>query len=481
MKGICLKVKKLSKDYLKNLTYVDEILHINENFDLIKKQLKIGDDELTLYFIDGFIKDSVMQMLMTHFLSLSSVPSSAKKFADAHVPYVEVDVCGNFDHLIHMFLSGAAIVFGNKFEDEAIIIDARTYPARTTDEPGNDRVMRGSHDGLVETLIFNTALIRRRIRDTELKMTYKSIGTSSKTDIAVCYINNRADKELVDEIITKIDSLNTDSLSLGHQSLAECLIENHLYNPFPKIRYTERPDVAAAQLLEGSIIILCDNSPEAMILPTSIFDFMQETNDYYFPPITGSYIRIVRNCIFTLTLFVTPLWYLFIKNPAFIPSWLAFVIPDESAKIPLIAQLLLVEFMIDALKLASMNTPSMLSNSLSVIGGLILGDFAVEAGWVLPEVILYMAFISIGNFSQPSYELGYAFKFVRMILLVLTAILNIWGFVLGLAVFLLLLTTNKTIGGKKRYLYPILPFDAKALSRLLFRVSKKTNEKKPSN
>lgn len=470
-------MEKLCSDYLQNLSKMDALLHIENNFDLIKKKLMIGDDELTLYFIDGFIKDAVMQKLMTQFVSADSLPDSARVFADTSVPYVEVDVCGSFEQIILMFLSGAAIVFGSRFGAEAIIIDARTYPARTTQEPGNDRVMRGSHDGFVETLIFNTALIRRRIRDTNLRMTYRSIGSSSKTDIALCYLDGKADKKLLDQIIKKIDSIQTDSINLGHQSLAECLIEDRWYNPFPKIRYTERPDVACAQILEGCVIIICDNSPEALIFPTSIFDFLQGTNDYYFPPVTGTYIRIVRNVIFLMTLIVTPLWYLVIKNPAIAPSWLSFVIPSDEAKIPILAQLFLVEFMIDALKLASMNTPSMLSNSLSVIGGLILGDFAVGAGWVIPEVILYMAFISIGNFSQPSYELGYAFKFMRMLLLILTALFNIFGFILGLILFVTLLATNKTVGGKRRYLFPVIPFSAKALLHLLFRVSKKINDK----
>lgn len=470
-------MKKLTCDYINNLTMIDSALCVSDNFDIIKKPLAIGNDEITIYFIDGFAKDTVMQKLMTYFISLTSLPQSASEFIKNNTPYIETDATDSLDVITKMVLSGASVLIGSTFGENAVIIDARTYPARNTTEPGNDRVMRGAHDGFVETLIFNTALIRRRIRDTKLKMIYKSAGDSSCTDIAVCYVEGAADKSLVTEVINKIEKIKTDALVLGHQSLAECLIESKWYNPFPKIRYTERPDVAAAQLLEGSIIVLCDNSPEAMILPTSIFDFLQETNDYYFPPVTGTYIRIVRNITFFSTLFITPLWFLFIKNPEYTPAWLSFIIPTEAAKIPIIAQLLLVEFMIDILKLASMNTPSMLSNSLSVIGGLILGDFAVEAGWVLPEVILYMAFISVGNFSQPSYELGYAFKFVRLLLLVLTALFNALGFILGTLIFVILLATNKTLGGRRRYLYPVIPFNAKALSHLLVRVSKNANDK----
>ena len=259
---------------------------------------------------------------------------------------------------------------------------------------------------------------------------------------------------------------------MGHESLAEVLIKKRWYNPFPKIRYTERPDTAAAQLMEGSVLVICDTSPQVMILPTSIFDFMQETNDFYFPPLTGTYIRLVRHAVFWLTLFLTPTWYLLIRHPTLVPEWLSFIIPTEAGRIPIIAQLFLVEFMIDGLRMASLNTPSMLSNSLSVVGGLILGDFAVQIGWLIPEVILYMAFVAIANFTQRSYELGYAFKFMRMGLLLLTAILGYRGFVVGVVGIGILLLTNVTVTGKRRYLYPLIPFDGKALKSLFFRVRK---------
>ena len=359
------------------------------------------------------------------------------------------------------------------FGTEAILIDSRTYPARETSEPEGDRVMRGARDGFVETLIFNTALIRRRIRDCALTMHYQTIGSESKTDVVLCYLSDRTDTEYVSELKKRLTAIKTRALTVGQQSLAECLLRSRWYNPFPKIRITERPDVAAAQLLEGSILLLVDNSPEVMVLPTSIFDFMQETNDFYFPPLTGSYIRLVRYLVFFSTLFITPLWYLFVRYPAFVPDWLAFVLPQNEARIPIIFQLFLVEFIIDALRLASANTPNMLSNSLSVVGGLILGEFAVDIGWLMPEVILYMAFVAIANFTQRSYELGYAFKFLRMLLLALTALFGLWGFLGGLFAIVLLLLTNKTVNGKRHYLYPLVPFRPRALLSLIVRIPKK--------
>lgn len=467
---------KLTDDYEQNIIFFDEKLNIKNNFDILKKKLKIGSDDVTLYYIDGFVKDAVMQKLMTHFLSMDGVgngETAAQRFADEKLPYVEVEATQDVDTMIKMVMSGASIMLAEGFGSWAIIIDSRSYPARDTAEPGDDKVMRGARDGFVETLIFNTALIRRRVRDTSLVMNYMSIGKSSQTDVVICYLKDKADDEYVEQLKEKLSSIKTESLTMGHESLAECLIPNKWYNPFPKIRTTERPDSAVAQLLEGSVLIICDNTPEVMVLPTTIFDFLQETNDYYFPPLTGSYLRIVRYTVFLLTLLLIPTWYLLINNPQFLPSWLSFIVPRDTGRLPILVQLILVEFLIDGLRMASMNTPDMLSNSLSIVGGLILGDFAVEIGWLIPEVILYMAFVAIANFTQRNYELGYAFKFMRILVLLLTAIFNVWGYIGGLILVAVLICTNKTINGKRRYTYPLIPFNARAFKSMIIRVKKR--------
>ena len=308
-------MRKLSNVYADNVAQLDRLLRVEENFDVIKKPLRRGQDEVTLYYIDGFVKDTVMQKLMLSLVSLDGLGSEsggecARAFTRAHVAYVETDVTDSLDSMLAMVLSGASLMIGSRFGEWAVIIDSRSYPARDPSEPENDRVMRGSRDGFVETLIFNTALIRRRIRDTSLTMEYLSIGSASKTDVVLCYMDGRADPGYVSHLRERLDSIDTDSLTLGHESLAECLIRTRWYNPFPKIRSTERPDAAAAQLLEGSVLILVDNSPEAMVLPTSIFDFVQETNDYYFPPLTATFIRVVRHTVCLLTLFLVPIWYM---------------------------------------------------------------------------------------------------------------------------------------------------------------------------
>ena len=466
-------MRVLGEDYNDNTRFIGESLRVDKSFDVLNKKLKIGKDELSLYYIDGFVKDAVMQKLMLYFVSLKGLPNTADDFVLSHVTYVETDITEDVDLMIQMVMSGATLVLGSKFGKRAIIIDTRSYPARETQEPEGDRVMRGPRDGFVETLIFNTALVRRRIRNPDLTMHYVTVGRDSQTDVVVCYMADRADLDYVEKLKNKLKKIDTDALTVGHQSLAECLIRTKWYNPFPKIRTTERPDAAAAQLLEGSVLIFIDNSPQVMVLPSTIFDFMQESNDFYFPPLTGTYIRLMRHIVFLLTLIITPLWYLCLLYPSILPAWLHFALPEETGQLPVIVQLLLAEFLIDALRLASLNTPDMLNNSLSVVGGLILGDFAVEIGWLIPEVILYMAFVAIANFTQRSYELGYAIKFMRILLLIITAIFRIWGFVVGIALIGVLIATNSTINGKRRYLYPLVPFNAKALKSLFFRVRKK--------
>ncbi|MDD7676408.1 MAG: spore germination protein [Eubacteriales bacterium] len=469
-------ITRLTQDYTQNIALIDRELNVDGNFDMLKKKLKVGQDEITLYYIDGFVKDTVMQKLMIYLRSLDGLgegDDAARRFTDEKMPYVEVEATQNVGSMLQMVMSGASLMLGSRFGDWGVIIDSRTYPARETSEPEDDRVMRGPRDGFVETLISNTALIRRRIRDTNLVMSYMSIGSSSLTDVVVCYMRDKADLNYVDKLKKQLAGIRTKSLNMGQQSLTECLIRTHWYDPFPKIRTTERPDTAVAQLFEGSVLVLCDNSPEAMILPTTIFDFLQETNDYYFPPLTGSYLRIVRHVVFWLTLVLIPTWYLLINNPGVIPGWLDFIIPADTGRLPIIVQILLVEFIVDGLRMASMNTPDMLSNSLSIVGGLILGDFAVSIGWLIPEVILYMAFVAIANFTQRNYELGYAFKFMRITMLILTAFFGVWGYVAGMLLSVVLIAINKTVNGRRSYLYPLIPFDGPALRSMLFRVLKR--------
>lgn len=461
--------ERLFTDYDGNIKMMREILRVKESFDIIERHLTVCERDMCFFYIDGFVKDGEMLRIMQHFLSQKSIGSAEE--LEKKIPYVEVELSSECRKITRAVLSGQTVVFAESFGDVAILLDLRTYPARPTAEPESDRVMQGARDGFVETLVVNTALIRRRIRDPRLTMEHFSLGGSSDTDVVVCYVDGVADKKVVDEVKTKIKEAHPKSLTIGYQSLAETLIRRGWFNPFPKIRTTERPDTASAQLLEGSVIVLCDTSPQAMILPTSIFDYLEETDDFCFPPLTGTYLRLIRAGILLFSVVITPLWLLALEYADRLPEMLSFLVPEDPGTLPIIVQLFLVELAIDGLKIASMNTPDILSNSLSVVGALILGDFAVEVGWLSPDVILYMAFVAIANFAQQNHELGYAFKFMRMIILALVYFLGIWGFVAGVLLFVFLVAINKTLTNG-HYLYPLIPFNPRDLTRLIIRKKK---------
>lgn len=440
---------KVTASREENVAYMNQVLPVKDSFDIIQRDMYIGERAASFFFIDGFMKDEVMLKIMDSVMKIKKedMPVDATEFARINIPYVEVDLLGMFDQVLKNVLSGVTCLFVEGYES-CIAIDCRTYPARSVDEPDKDKSLRGSRDGFVETIIFNTALMRRRIRDPKLVMKMVEVGDSSRTDVAVCYMTDRVDKALLDTVSKKISDIRTDALRMNQQSLAECLFKRKWYNPFPKFKFTERPDTAAACLLEGKVVILVDNSPSAMILPTSIFDMIEEANDYYFPTLTNIYLKIARGIITILTVFLTPVFLLFMQNLNWLPECFAFVAVKDTVNIPLIFQLLILEIAIDGLRLAALNTPSMLSTPLSVIAGLVMGEFSVKSGWFNSEVMLYMAFVAVANYTQPNFELGYALKFMRLQLLVLTALFNWGGFAAGCIVILCSLCFNKTLSGR---------------------------------
>ena len=460
---------KMSGSLADDMEYLNGQLGVGTNFDVLYRVVQIGGGNACIYMIDGFCKDEVMQKLLQHFIGITEdkMPSDAHEMSKQLVPYGEVDLEDEWEKIEYSVMSGVVAMFIDGY-DRCILIDARTYPARGVSEPEKDKVLRGSKDGFVETIVFNTALIRRRIRSPQLRMEMLKAGTNSQTDIVLCYMDDRVDRNFLEKIRNRINSLKVDALTLNQESLAECLYKRRWYNPFPKFKYSERPDTAAAQVLEGNIIILVDNSPSVMITPTTFFDVIEEADDYYFPPITGTYLRLSRMVIAIVTYFLTPTFLLLMEYPEWIPKGFEFIAVRDTIHIPIIWQLLILELAIDGLKLAAVNTPNMLSTPLSVMAALVLGEFSVKSGWFNSEVMLYMAFVAVANYTQNSYELGYALKFMRVINLILTAIFGIWGYIAGIAILLISIATNRTVSDQS-YLYPLIPFNGKQLLHQIFR------------
>lgn len=475
-------MKTFGSSYDKNVKLISDKLRPDENYDIIRKKIVIGGKNATLFCITGFIKDEMFDLTMQYLTKISEKDMEKAGDADAFLrhfaTYISSSAESDTDAFVTAILSGAIGILIDSYQ-KAIVVDCRSYPARNVQEPESDKVLRGSHEGFVESVVVNTALIRKKVRSTFLTMERFKVGVESKTDVVLCYMNDRVNSKHLRILRKKLQSISVRSLPLGHESLRECLIPYQVWNPFPKIRYTERPDAASACVYDGNIIIITDGSPTVMITPTGIFDFIQDINDYYFSPVIGSFLRFIRVAVFTLSLVFIPLWYLFvILYKENLPDSLMFMAIEEEYTVPVIVQLFIVEFVIDALRLASLNTPSALSSSFSVVAALVLGEFAVKSGWFVSEVVLFMAFVTISNFVQPSYELGYSVKIFRTIILFLTAVFQGPGLIAGILLTIGVISFTKTVFGYT-YLYPLIPFDKAAMKKLILRRSIDFKEKSP--
>ncbi len=460
----------LTADFEENVRTLDALLGVGRCFDMISRDLYVGGKRARLWVVDGYGDDAVIERMLSFWLPLRNIDGAQtmQQFIDRYITFSEVNAEQSVETAVTSVFLGKLLLLIDGF-DACALIDAKQFPARSVEEPSAGKVLRGAHDGFIETLVANAALLRRRIRDPQLTLEGHKVSDCSRADVVLCYLENKVDRKLLDEVRQKLAKIDVRSVSMSQESIAEAMMEKkQWWTPFPKVRYTERPDAATACVMEGNIVVLVDNSPAAMILPTHFFDFVQEANDYYFPPLIGTYLRVLRIVVFLLTMFITPVWYLLVKDPARTQAGLEFLAIESDYSVPLLVQLLLAEFIVDLLKLASLNTPAVFSNSFSMLGALVLGDFAVQAHWLVPEVLAYMAFVAISNFAQPSYELGYAFKLLRIVLLLFVGALDWVGLALGCIGIIALLALTKPIVGEG-YLYPLCPFNKKALFALFVR------------
>ena len=456
------------EDFTASCQRLDALLGVGRNFDVLGRNIAVGARRGRLWVVVGFVKDELVERLVGNLQRLDATRCPTAETLIAHsINIADAVVERDEAKLLTAVFSGKTLIMLEGY-DGGILLEAKTYPPRAVKEPDTSKVLRGSHDGFTENIMQNAALLRRRIRTPELTLERHQIGGRSACDVALVYLKGEAEEAQLDILRRKLKAIDVGSIAMSQESVAECIVPKQWWNPFPKIRYTERPDVATAAVMEGGILLMVDNSASLMVLPTSLFSFAEEVNDYYFPPLIGSYLRIVRLTVLFLTVFITPLWYLLVKDPARLHENFHFLLIEDEYFVPLILQLLLVEFIIDVLKLASLNTPDALSNSFSMLGALILGDFAVQARWLVAEVLVYMAFVAVAGYAQHSYEMGYACKLVRMSLLILIWLFDIWGFVIGVVLSIALIASTKTVVGKG-YLYPLVPFNGKQLRRIMRR------------
>ncbi|OME98532.1 spore germination protein [Paenibacillus amylolyticus] len=458
---------------------LQQVLGLGESFDVNMREMVLGGKHVGLLMITGFAKDEILLEVLKRltYLTPDDVSGHAlKSYFECYIPHIQVEKVEKMSAVINKVLTGMSAMFVEG-DRSVLIMDTRSYPVRSPEEPSLERVVRGSRDGFTETLLTNVTLVRRRIRDPGLKFEIMQVGRRTQTDVCVVYIDDIVDKVQVDSVREKIQRVDIDGIPAADKQLEEAII-NKGWNPFPLVRYSERPDVTASHLLEGRVVIFVDTSPSVMILPTTFFDLCEHAEENRQTALMGTYLRWVRFAGILISLFLLPLWLLMVIDPSIKPMGLDFIGPQENVKLPLILQFLLIELGVDLLRMAAVHTPTPLASAMGLIAAILVGDIAVKTGYFVNEVVLYMAIAAIGMFATPSYELGLANRLVRLVLLVAVAIFKVPGLVVGCTLLILALTVHRSYNSS--YLWPFIPFNAKALGNFLFRLPLLENKKRPS-
>lgn len=452
-----------------NLEAMRRRLGVGVSFDVLEREVKVGGKRAVLFYVDGFLKDKVTADVVRALQATDRaelVPNTVKKLLEKTISYFETSCVETIDEAVREVLSGPMVLFVEG-EKEAIVLDVREYPTRGIEEPDLERVTRGSHEGFVETIVFNTAMIRRRLRDPNLRFEAYKVGRRSKTDVVIGYIDDIVEPRRVRMVRERIQNANLDALPMGAKNLEEIVVKNP-WNPIPKVRYTERPDVVAAHLLEGHVVILVDTTPMAMLAPVTFFHFLEHAEEFFQTPVIGSYLRWIRLAGFFVATIIPPLWLALYLSPEILPPSLAFIGPKETSAVPVALQFFLLEVGIDLIRMALIHTPSALATSLGIVGAILLGDLAVQVGVFIPETILYMSVSAIGYFAVPSIEFGYAIRLFRYLLLALTVAWKLPGLLVGCFIGLCIAAGTRSLDAP--YLWPAIPFHGPSLIKVLFRL-----------
>lgn len=459
--------------------FMKEEIGTGLSFDLGFRELIIMKKKIQLYYVTGLTDSSVTLEVIKKLIEINDSESNKKKIPEIiknRLVHQQVEAIKTMDEAVDQILSGLTVIFVDG-EKQAFVVDVRHYPGRTPEEPETEKSVRGSKDGFTENIIENTSLTRRRVRDARLRNEMLKVGERSKTDVCVSYLQDVADDGLVKVIKEKLQAIEIDGIPMADKAIEEFIMERK-WNPYPMVRYTERPDIAANHLLEGHVLVMVDTSPSIIILPTTYFDHLQHVEEYRQAPAVGTFIRLARYIAILASLFLLPLWMLFVMEPSLLPEKLSFIGLNEEGNIPVWLQIIMGDLGIEFLRMAAIHTPTPLSTAMGLIAAVLIGQIAIDVGMFSPEVILYVSIAAIGTYVTPSYELASANKLARMVLVLMTALFGLIGFIISSIVFILFLTCLKTI--RTPYLWPFLPLNAKAMVQVLFRVPVPLSNDRPS-
>ncbi|AST06900.1 spore germination protein [Anoxybacillus flavithermus] len=462
-----------------NEQFFKDAIGVGTSFDLGVRKLNILKTDVHLYYCNGLCDTQYIIELLEMLVQVNDRERQSSKLPEIienRLVHQQVNPVKSLDEAVDFLLTGLILLFIDG-ETKAFAVDVRSYPGRSPEEPDTEKVVRGARDGYVENIVVNTALTRRRIRDERLRFEMMQVGERSKTDICIAYIQDVADPGLVELIKQELNEIQIDGLTMADKTIEEFLVKQG-YNPYPLVRYTERPDVAATHLLEGHVIIMVDTSPSVIITPTTYFHHVQHAEEYRQSPAVGTFVRWVRFLGIFASLFLLPLWFVFVLDPSLLPEKLSYIGPNEKTNIPIFVQLLIADIGIEFLRMAAIHTPTPLSTAMGLIAAALIGQIAIDVGLFVPEVILYVSVAAIGSFATPSYELSIANKIFRLLFLVVIALFGVPGFMIGVTAFLLFLANIRSLNTP--YLWPFIPFDPGAFMQIIVRRSVAGSSIRPS-
>ncbi|GMG95251.1 spore germination protein [Tepidimicrobium xylanilyticum] len=450
-------MEELSKDLNDNVEKLKTIF--KDVGDVVFRFIEIGDDSkrrACLVFIDELVDKNLLseyaiQLLLTkenvdNFDTKLLKKDLINALANRAIAIAEIKEENRLEKIIDAILSGQTVLFveGVKM---ALILDTKGGTSRGINEPQTETVVRGPRDGFGEVLKVNMSLIRRRIRDPNLKVKMVQVGRRSKTDIAIMYIEDIVNDKIVEEVNKRIEQVDIDAII--DSSTLEFLIEDNYLSPFPQVEATERPDTVVASIYEGRVGILVDNTPFALIVPATIGTIFQSAEDHYSRWTITSLIRVLR--IFAAFLSaLAPALYIAITSfhPGLIPTRLTYYLGASRINVPFpaVVEAFLMEITLELLRESGTRIAGPIGSTIGIVGGLIIGQAAVEAGIVSPLMIIIVAITTIAAFALPNYEWASGFRFVRFIYMVLAAILGLYGVMLGVVVLFVHLAKLESFG-----------------------------------
>lgn len=453
--------------------------------DLIFREFNVGDEQQYKFaaicidglsdkmLVDNFVLESLMldarKVRPTSEMVRNRLFELAK---NGTIATTEIKESDNLTEAVDAILSADTVVVLDGY-DKAIIIGTKLWPARGPEEPKAEGVIRGPSDGFTETLRFNTALVRRRIRDTRFKVRQKQLGVRSKTDIAVMYIDDIVNKDTLKEVYERLDQINIDGIL--ESGYIEQLIEDNIFSPFPQIQATERPDAVAGAILSGRIGIIVDNSPFVLIVPTTLIQLFISVEDYYQRWVVSTFVRLTRVVAGTISL-VLPALYIAITSyqPDVIPTRFALAISGsrEGVPFPAFVEAFIMEITLELLREAGVRLPDPLGSTIGIVGGIVIGQAAVTAKIVSPIMVIIVSLTAISSFIIPNYGVTTGFRLLRFALMIFATAFGLYGVMIGIILTLVHLVNLKSFGVP--YLAPFVSVSANDFKDSVVRMPIKT-------